>query len=402
MARRPGHILPFRIPFFRIFYSTTYTTIYIINLCLLVITPGSMIWAAIQSQAYQYVIMIGGTYIFTALIAIFIYASRLYTNRTVLAGVGKAYIPVEDGEVGKRVRKMIVKQLEKSAIVAWESRPRDLLREILRAESQGFLPAETASVGHNDYTVGREITIDPARPPWGNIEHPGWSSPSHTDENINPNLQFATVIAELPNLIEARAVSLAPPDESVVPANGPPMADPVIADVLRRPETMGMREYLAQLSYLGLVDSLDAGQSFLLQYEKARFGGRPVTEAEFRSTMASFAEIMGGMLELRQDIIDEIRRQTADNTSLISLEDEEVELLDNSALDNEVIRTPISSLASPVTACTTAPSRSITPYMHHDTGSEGSLGSVLHQPQPNVRSGSDADSSSLSDSGSVV
>lgn len=67
--------------------------------------------------------MIGGTYVLTALIAIFIYSSRLYTNRSVLAGVGKAYIPVEDGEVGRNVRKMIVSQLERSAIIAWEARP---------------------------------------------------------------------------------------------------------------------------------------------------------------------------------------------------------------------------------------------------------------------------------------
>src|ERR1700761_1641294 len=93
--RRPGHLLPFRIPFFRIFYSTTYTTLYILVLAILAITPVSMIWAAIQNSAYQYIIMIGGTYVLTAIIAIFIYASRLYTNRSVMVGVGKAYIPVE-------------------------------------------------------------------------------------------------------------------------------------------------------------------------------------------------------------------------------------------------------------------------------------------------------------------
>ena len=94
MFKPDANTLPIHIS---IFYSTTYTTIYVICICFLAITPISMMWQAIENLALQYVIMIGGTYVLTASIAIFIFASRLFTNRTVMAGMGKAYIPVEPG-----------------------------------------------------------------------------------------------------------------------------------------------------------------------------------------------------------------------------------------------------------------------------------------------------------------
>ena len=352
--------------------------------------------------------MIGSTYILTASTALFIYTSRLYTNRTVLAGIGKAYIPVEEGELGKNVRKMIVKQLERSAIVAWESRPRDLYGEILRAESAGVLPPETASVGRNDYTVGKEISVDPAYPPWGDVRHPGWSSPSHTDENVTPNLQYATVVAELPNLIEAKAVSLAPVDHMMFP----PRADPIVADVLRRAATMGMRDYLTQLSYLGLVNPLHIGRSFLLQYEKARFGGLPITDQDFTGMMATFAELLEGMTDLKPEIIEQIREQAGDQDSSLDTEDIDARML-VSDVPPRSPESPESSAHSPVTA-RTAFSRSVTPYLSQGVESEETIGSVVRRtpdhPAPTARSheGDDraSDSGSLadmsSDAGSVL
>ena len=382
--RRPGHLLPFRIPFFRIFYSTTYTALYLLTIALLLITPASMIWGAIENSAYQYIIMIGGTYILTAIIAIFVYASRLFTNRGVMVGVGKAYIPVEDGEVGKSVRKMIVNQLERSATIAWESRPRDLLGEILMAEESGVLPPETRSVDRNDYTVGKEIPIDPSLPPWGDVKHRGWSGPGQAQQEEMPDLQFANVIAELPNLIEARAVSLAPPAKfGLMGPGGVPMADPVVVEVLQRPETMGMREYLTQLSYLQLINPPEAGQSFLLQYERARFGALPSTEAEFKSLMTSFAEVLSGMTELLPEIIEQIREQTGGDTeSSMATGDISPDMLRGQHLSFQEPQSPISSLISPVTA-RTAPSRSITPYLQQQEDvpqSQESLGSVMHRP----------------------
>ena len=341
-----------------------------------------MMWQAIENRALQYVVMIGGTYVLTASFAIFIFASRLFTNRTVMAGIGKAYIPVEAGEVGKTVRKMITSQFERSATIAWESRPRDLVGEVLQAEQQGILPAETASVGRNDYTVGREIPIDPSYPPWGEVRHPGWSSPAPADDSDVPNLEFNPVIEELPNLIEARAVSLAPSDETGIPSNGAYPADPVVFDVLRRPETMGMRDYLTQLSYLGLVNPMEVGQSFLHQYERARFNGLPISTTDFKKLMSSFADLLSGMTELDPDIIGQIRVQAGNKSSVTGTD----ELYPNEryAKQGQTFQSHSWSEASIVispTTARTAPSRNVTPYLQQQIASEESIGSVLYQSQ---------------------
>jgi hypothetical protein len=424
MAR--GRILPFRIPFFRIFYSTTYTLLYALTLLLLAITPASMIYTTIEARAFQYIFMLGGIYILVALLAVFIYSSRLYTNRTVLAAVGKSYIPVEDGEVGRKVRKMIVKQMERSAVVAFEARPRDVVGEILQAEQDGVLPAETRSVGHNDYTVGRIIPIDPSAPPWKIVRHEGWSSPSHRDGNEYPDVQFATVILELPNLVEARAVSLAAAEGQEV--------DMVVADVLRRTIGMGLREYITQLGYLGLINPLDLGQTFVRQYEHARFCGRPISELEFANLMSTFSELLAGMTELRPEIVEQIHTQTAqaeDAASSIDEADGEYPAQPKFPRQDSTPRymTPqpkrdyslnssTTSVLSPVTAREQL-SRTATPYLGFENISDASLGSVLRRrPTAEYHAGSgdmppNASSSSLassnaaqedreSDAGSVI
>ena len=400
--RRPGHILPFRIPFFRIFYSTTYTLLYSLTLLLLAITPASVIWSAIEASAYQYIFMIGGIYILVALFAIFIYSSRLYTNRTVLAGVGKAYIPIEDGEVGKNVRGMIVGQLERSAIVAWESRPRDLEGEIMQAERSGLLPEDTLSVDHNDYMVGRIIAVDPAAPPWGRVEHRGWTSPSHRDENQNPNVECGNVIAELPNLIEARAVRLAPADTRMTGMGGQAVADPVVVEMLRRQATMGMRDYLTQLSYLGLINPPDVGHRFLKQYEQARFCGRPTTESEFKDLMSTFSELISDMTELNPAIVEQIRAQVgAPESDAASLAPSQT----GSAVDYRTPsppHSPGSSLLSPVTA-REAPSRNLTPYLQQrqELPSMESFSSVIRRTPTASPDRLSSESESL-EAGSVV
>jgi len=398
MARRK---LPFRIPIFRIFYSTTYTVLYILTLAILAITPASLIYTAVEARAFQYLFMVGGVYILVAVFTIFIYSSRLYTNRTVLAGVGKAYLPIEDGEVGKKVRKMIVKQLERSAIVAWESRPRDLFGEILEAERDGVLPTETGSVGRNDYTVGRIIQIDPSRPPWRIVQHPGWSSPSHRDDNEYPNVQFADVIAELPNLVEARAVSLAPPDPLMTPRDGGAIADPAVVELLRRSTLTGMRDYITQLSYLGLINPPEVAQAFLRQHEHARFCGRPCTEDEFADLMATFSELLAGMTELDPAIIEQIRAQTADDASILKADAPRMGDPAQSGTTSPIqAHSPASSLMSPVTAREMASrdvtpfvshtaSRDATPFMSHTDPSFESLGdgSVIHHDPSGMDAG---------------
>ena len=400
--RRPGHILPFRIPFFRIFYSTTYTALWFLTLVLLAITPSTLLYTAIAAQALQYTFMIGGAWFLTAMLAIFIYSSRLYTNRSVLAGVGKAYIPVEDGEVDRKVRKMIVAQLERSSIVAWEARPRDALGEIMQAEKEGVLHDDAQSFNRDEWTVGSIIKVDPSRPPWGEVQHPGWTAPAQARGEVLGNLQFETVIAELPNLIEARAVSLAPadpdPDASVFAETGQPAADPVVVEILKRQEKMGLREYLTQLSYLGLINPPAIAHEFLLRYERARFGGLPSTETQFNNLMAVFAQLLEGMAVLSPVIIEEIRVQAGNGSDTASSRHApETASLAPSDMDGSVLhfatpeppRSAGSSINSPVTARTRW-SRATTPYlqqMHSD--SDETVGSVVRR-SPLARYGEDA------------
>jgi len=340
--------------------------------------------------------MIGGTYVLTALIAIFIYSSRLYTNRSVLAGVGKAYIPVEEGELGRNVRKMIASQLERSAVIAWEARPRDAMGEVMRAEKEGWLSAEEEIEGGFDrehWTVGTAIVIDPAKPPWGAIAHAGWTAPTHARGETLGNLQFATVIAELPHLIEARAVSLAPADPNVEAGffneEEDVVADMIVVEALRRQKTMGLRDYLTQLSYLGLVDPSSSGQGFLTMYEMARFCGRPIAEAEFNSLMAVFAQVLEGMTELHPDIVAEIRAQASSDDSSSTVEADMISLAASEATgsvlhfatpDPPLPASSSSSAHSPVTA-RTAFSRAVTPYMQNSgLESEESFNSVVRRP----------------------
>ncbi|TKA44231.1 hypothetical protein B0A55_13389 [Friedmanniomyces simplex] len=204
------------------------------------------------------------------------------------------------------------------------------------------------------------------------------------------------------------------------------MADPAVVDLLRRPATMAMRDYITQLSYLGLVNPPEVAQTFLRQYEHARFCGRPCTEGEFADLMATFSELLAGMIGLEPAIIEQIRAQTGEDASSISSAD--ADALDDRALPrtNSTIdyRTPSpvpaqspasSLLRSPVTAREAA-SRDITPFTtHQQDPSVESFGSVIHNVPHRAEDESfqrrNASSSSLesasmvsfaSDAGSVI
>ncbi|KAI8935222.1 hypothetical protein NX059_007811 [Plenodomus lindquistii] len=332
-----------RIPLFRIWYSTTYTAILVITFLLLCATPGDTIYQSIRTREIQKLFVIGGVYVLTGIIVLLIYSTRIYTNRTVLAAIPKGYLPVEDGEVGKNVRRMVVRHLQRSAVVAWDSRPRDVRGEFGQSgEEGGHIEgiqrqdsveskkegAKAKKAKKKDQHRAPETTIlhiDPKSPPWGHISHPGWASPASLDL---PNLHYWSVICELPNLIEAKAVSLAPLDPALedtyqqYPANGPPLPDTQIVALLQRPRAMGLREYLARLSSFGLLNPPNLGPTFLAQYESARFCCDSLTEPEFRSIMAVFADILNGMTELDPDVIDEARAQSiaSDNRSLAPTE----------------------------------------------------------------------------------
>lgn len=306
------------IPFFRIFYSTTFTVLSLLLATLLLITPADQIRQAFRNRKIYNVFIIAGAYLLTLLIAIFLYASRLFNNRSVLASIPRPWSPLENGDVKKRVRRLIAEGLKKSAMITYEAHPRELSDEP-RPDDQNLSPASTDGAGDN-------LPATNPKPVWGIFSHPGWSPPSSPDL---PNLHYDPVIHELAHLIEAKAVSLAPADPMSMPTDAePPPPDPFAVELLQRPATMGLRDYIWHLTSLGMIHPSSLGDDFLAVYEKARFSNRPLDEAEFRALMRIFAAILRGMTTLNPDTIPE-QAPTSDLPSSLSGTDRES--LDSSA-----------------------------------------------------------------------
>ncbi|TAQ83398.1 hypothetical protein B7494_g8278 [Chlorociboria aeruginascens] len=292
---------------FRIFYTTFFTILTIVLLGLLLITPADAIRQALDNHQPYNVFVIAGGYFLTIATGSIIYASRLYTNRTVLAAIPKTWIPVEKGDVNKRVRKMIVSSLNRSAAIAWDSRPRvtqsptivsgpDARESIAKSpttenykEDNGIMRKSTKQSEKDEQTV----TIPPHPSVWGEISHNGWSSPTSPDL---PSLQYMKVILELPHLIEAKAVSFAPLDPKSTTDS--PMADPSAVNLLQRPASMGLRDYISHLISVGIIKFPSISINFLTAYESARFSQRPLSEPEFRALMNQFAEVLRSMQAL--------------------------------------------------------------------------------------------------------
>jgi hypothetical protein len=429
-----------RIPLFRIWYSTTYTTLLIVLLLLLCVSPGDIIYQTIKTHEIQKLFVIGGVYVLTALIVLLIYSTRIYTNRTVLAAMPKPYLPVEEGEVGKAVRRMIVKHLRRSAIVAWDSRPRNLRDEVGVADELDDEPThgqpgagerekERAKTlkkrGSHHIPEAVILPVSSKSPPWGHVSHSGWASPTSPDL---PDLQYSSVLCELPNLIEAKAVSLAPPDPALedmalrIPDNTPVLPDAQIVALLQRPRAMGLREYLARLADFGLLNPPSLGASFLAQYEHARFSTECLSEHEFRDVMDVFAAILDGMTDLDPAVIEEARAQSilSDNRSLAPTESSSDVASSNSSHSRLPYRTPqldrhrsfsSSSDSLPASDCDsarspqttrTAPSRqqhrsSVYAASAHSLATQSDTGSVVvHTPHRSVSASTYLPSSSPS------
>ncbi|RMJ22364.1 Thermatolerance membrane protein Dlt1 [Aspergillus sp. HF37] len=290
----------------------------VILACLILLTPADAIYQCYVSGQLTNIFFITGAYVATFLMTVMIYATRIYTNRTVLRGIPKAWIPVEREDVGKSVRRLVMEGLARSAIISFQARPRDMA-----ADGDKFSEFET-------------LTVDRERPPWGYVEHPGWSPPSSVDL---PDLPYRTVVQELPHLIEAKAVSLAPP-EPVLNAPRDPFdlssrsslaADQAVPDtrviqVLQRPASTGLREYIQHLTGLDVIRPAEVGAEFVALYERARFSAHEIYETEFRDLMHVFAEVLRGMKGLDAQALDEIRDGSArDSESVIRASDEEGE-----------------------------------------------------------------------------
>jgi hypothetical protein len=280
---------------FRIFYSTSFTVVFLIVLAFVVLTPADTVYQAWRQRRNLDIGVVVGTYVLTALFAILIYASRLYTNRSIFQGIPKPYIPIEKEDLpGQLTRKEIVEGLERSAIVAYKARPRFDPQE----ESSPRASARISAITHPD-------TKNQVEPTWGAIAHPGWSSPASPDL---PNLHYDSVIAELPDLMEAKAVSLAPPNPQSAPQPDEiPLPDERIVEILQRPLNMGLRDYMTYLDSLGLINPPTLTADFLTLYERARFSTKPLNEPAFRSLMNIFASILRGMTNLSADLLAELQ-----------------------------------------------------------------------------------------------
>ncbi|KAL7623710.1 hypothetical protein AAE478_005262 [Parahypoxylon ruwenzoriense] len=295
---------------FRIAYTSIYILLCLLLAALVLVVPGDFVrQVLLSSNQYINLIVTAIVFVLTVLIVLFIYALRLYVTRTVLASIPKTWIPIEKGDATKEVRKMIATNLGRSAAIAWEARPKviapptrepslaDVTEKTMAAEGdvkeqrrslQLFRPKPPATV---EQQMG--ISLPPLRPVWGEVEHDGWGSPGSPDL---ANLQYSTVLSELPNLIEAKAVSQAPLDPDS--ATNPPTLDAEAVALLQRAPNMAVRDYAFHLVGIGVLPSSQVAFEFLDSYERARFSTRPLSNANFRQLMHLFADLLRTMRPL--------------------------------------------------------------------------------------------------------
>lgn len=296
---------------FRVIYDSFYVFLSLIVLLLLLVTPADNVRLALQNGQNLHVLTTVVCLSATLLFVVLLYFARLYVNRTALANIPKPWIPIGRGEVKKSVRKMIVAGLSRSAAIAYESKPRvaparpltamtdpeQIEDEHARQEGKGRKSTLGVFRLKKAPTVEDKmgITLPPHRAVWGEIEHYGWSSPNSLDL---PNLQYSTVISELPNLIEAKALTLAPPAPGLNNASDPPVLDPEAIGLLQRPDNLALRQYLTQLAELGVLAPSHTTADFISAYEYARYSTRPISNARFRELIHLFAELLRSMQPL--------------------------------------------------------------------------------------------------------
>ena len=319
--------------FFQFVYTTLYTLLYVLLIALLLITPGDVIYRAYTNGQTANIWIVAVCYAMTLLVVSFIYATRLYINRGALSSIPRLWVPVEKGDgVHEAVVKLVACGLDRSAGIAVRARPRVEQRggqsrageiggeEKKRKEEgkEGKEREEDSEEGGvqclklrnfmNRETLEEEAAINLPlpihNPEWGDIEHGGWASPNSPDL---ANVQYSAVLAELPNMIEAKAHTLGPSQQEQPdsPTTAPPSLDPNAAVLLQRPSSMSLRDYISHLASLGVLAAPPATvASFLTNYEHARFSTRPVSNQTFRELMQLFAEILRDMKPLDEALLD--------------------------------------------------------------------------------------------------
>ena len=355
-----------KIPFFRIFYSTSFFITTLVLGALLLVTPGDHIQQAFEKRQVYHIVTIAAVYLVTFLVALFIYAGRMFKTRAALAAIpGKLQLVdgVDDHDldsekgslphhkspaatkkekkvgkpmilgvkVNKLVKGVVQRGLDRSALIAYEGHPRDLTaapstyRNVIPVTRKRRLhklnPANNSSTRAS--VAGHASSQTTTEPIWGHVEHAGWSAPNSHDL---PNLHYDPVIAELPNLFEAEAVSIATSSQNLskgpataTTSNNPstpadqqqesPTLDPTVIDLLQRPASMSLRDYTAHLATLSVITDTDLAARFLTLYERARFSGQALTEREFRALMGLFAENVRHMNPVSEEAVAEARTE---------------------------------------------------------------------------------------------
>ena len=288
---------------FRIFYSTSFTIVFLLLIAFSATTSADKIYQSYRRNRLVDVFIITGAYVIAAVIAVFLYSSRLYTNRSLLRDIPKTYLPIEKEDLpGKRVHRMIEESLARSAVVAYQAKPRSrrIEVEVPRAGERILaITRQTKTHNHEHHLTQDEQLL--LAPTWGTVSHPGWQSPASEDM---PSLEYASVVDQLIDLVEAKAVSLAPIDVLAThneDGSSPP--DQKVLELLTRPDMLGMRQYLNILAQLGVVAEGELCEEFLVSYERARFGATPVSEREFRQLMRMFAELLRSMQPVPVDLL---------------------------------------------------------------------------------------------------
>ncbi|CAN8103352.1 unnamed protein product [Discula destructiva] len=379
----------------RITYHSLYYLFSLILLLLLCATPADTIRLAyINRQRFHILIIICCLSVAVAAV-VCIYFFRIYVTRSALASIPRPYIPVEKGDMHKSMRKVIAYGLSRSAAIAFDSRPRVLPPASSSATASNTDGREEGSAQKNKHERNRSwgifplekaataedkmgITLPPHSAVWGEIEHYGWASPNSPDL---PNLHYCTVIQELPNLIEAKALTLAPPAPESQP--GHPILEPEAIGLLQKQDNLGLRQYLAHLARLGVLAASRTTADFLSSYEYARYSTRPISNARFRELMHLFAEILRTMQPLDPSMLVGLDDDDDDGASSSSTESDDI---DNDAPRESNPSTPRSTTRrqqqQPPPLFRHRQRSNATTYSTATSSSSGSGGNVSHISRP--------------------
>jgi hypothetical protein len=254
-APSPPRHRKWRIPLFVI--------LLILTLLATALTPADIILQLVRKKQVADAIGIAAISLFFYGLHLFLCAwseRRLYIA---IKNIPRAHVPVE--EWPRRVRRFIHKNWARSANIAWETRPRFV------------------KPGEEEDDENTIVPVGVAKAVWGPIEHAGWIQGS--DGRL---VEYSEVYLELPHLLEAKAVSLAPIDELGQP-------DPEMVSLLQRPAGMGLRDYIMHLLDNGVEMPADQNEELLKQYEHARFGMKALSKQEFDTLMTTASRVMASM-----------------------------------------------------------------------------------------------------------